>query len=347
MNADGPLRVGIVGAGNIGTAYAMALGSSSSVTVTAVCDTDEERSRALASTTGAISFDSHESLAESGACDAVIVSTPPVTHAPVSIGCLERGLDVLCEKPFALDLSSAREMFDAASRSGRLLAMASKFRYVPDISQTRNLVRFGAIGDPTVVDVTFVSQVDMSGRWNSVPSISGGGVLVDNGTHAVDIIRYLVGPIVRVSAMRGRPDQFGGVEDTALILAETTCHTIANIQVSWSIAPYNESFAAVHGTAGSIKVGWSESTQWEPGGGEWTSFGSGYSKMEALRLNVEDFAAASRGHGPMRISTADVIASVSVIDAAYKAISTGQWIGVDEPAWPYEMADDRAASSVG
>jgi len=103
MSPETPLRIGIIGAGNIGKAYAMAIGSRPSIVVAAICDVDANESASLASTLGVASFDSHASLATSETCDAVIVSTPPATHAQVAIDCLEQGLDVLCEKPFALD----------------------------------------------------------------------------------------------------------------------------------------------------------------------------------------------------------------------------------------------------
>jgi predicted dehydrogenase len=333
MSPDQPLRIGIIGAGNIGKAYAMAIASRPSVVVGAVCDIDDSESRALASTTGVPGFDSHKSLAESETCDAVIVSTPPATHAPVVIDCLDRGLDVLCEKPFTLDLETAQGMFDVATRNERLLAMASKFRYVSDVAQARDLIRSGLIGDPMVIDVMFASRVDMSDRWNTVEAISGGGVLIDNGTHAVDIVRYLVGPIRRVSAMRGPSESSEGVEDTAIMLAETSRDTIASIQVSWAIAPNNESFVVVHGTKGTIEVGWSRSMHRGADGGDWVSFGHGYSKMDALGSNVENFAAASRGREPIRISTVEVLASVAVIEGAYRGINSGRWVDI-EPQEP-------------
>ena len=347
MNSGTPVRIGIIGAGNIGKAYAMAIDSSPSVTLTAVCDTDGAESRALVPTTDAVAFETHVALAESGLCDAVIVSTPPSTHASIAIDCLDRGIGVLCEKPFTLDLDSAREMCAVAARNGQLIAMASKFRYVGDIAQARDLIRSGLIGDPTVADVTFASHVDMSDRWNSVALISGGGVLIDNGTHAVDIVRYLVGPIQRVSAMRGRSDSLDGVEDTAILLAETSCRAIASVHVSWSIAPNNESFVVVHGTEGTIEVGWSRSMHRGADGGEWVYFGHGYSKLEALRTNVENFAAASRGRESMRISTVDVLASVAVVDAAYRAIDSGRWIEVEQPRKSGTADPIEAVSSVG
>jgi len=344
MIRDTPVRIGIIGTGNIGKAYASAIQRSPTVALVAVCDMDDTKSRSVASETGATAFGSHEALAESEECDAVIVATPPDTHAGIAIDCLTSGIDVLCEKPFTLNIESAHDMVKVATREGRLLAMASKFRYVPDIAQARELIHSGAVGDPTVVDVTFASPVDMTDRWNSVPAISGGGVLIDNGTHAVDIVRYLVGPITRVGAMAGRAVG-DDVEDTAIILAETGCQTIVNIQVSWSLAPHNESYVVVRGTGGTLRIGWFESKRRRAESDDWVSFGSGYSKTEALRANVENFAACILGREPMRISTADVVASVSVIEGAYRAIRSRQWIDIADAAWSATV--DRAAVPSG
>jgi len=344
--AAGP-RVGIVGVGNIGTAYAMAIESSSVVQLTAVCDPDTERRNAVTVTTGAEGFSSHNDLALSGLCDAVIVCTPPSTHPQVVSDCLEAGLDVLCEKPFAIGEADAAQMFRTADQTDRLLAMASKFRYVPDVAKAAGLIRSGAIGDPTLIDVTFASAVDMSERWNSVRSVSGGGVLIDNGTHAADVVRFLVGPITRVSAVQGRTASLDDVEDTAILLAETACEAIATIHVSWAMPAHKRSFVVINGTEGALKIGWTESVQRYGDTGEWTHFGDGYSKMDALRSNVENFVSASAGVDEMHISNDDVMASVAVIDAAYKAIRTGQWVSVLEPLGSATFEELGAASHVG
>ncbi|MEA3503329.1 MAG: hypothetical protein U9R47_11170, partial [Actinomycetota bacterium] len=95
-------------------------------------------------------------------------------------------------------------------------------------------------------------------------------------------------------------------------------------------APNNESFVVIHGTAGTIEIGWSRSMHRGVDGGDWVYFGHGYSKMEALRANVEDFAVACRGREVMRISTAEILASVAVIEGAYRAINSGQWIEIEQ-----------------
>jgi predicted dehydrogenase len=341
LRLDAPTRVGIIGVGGIGAAYATAIGNSTSLSLTAVCDRDQERAKSLAAEVDAQPFTAPADLAKSGTCDIVVVATPPSTHAAVTVTAVEAGLDVLCEKPFALDVASAWEMFDAADRNRRLLAMASKFRYVSDLDAARKLIKSGRIGRPVTVDVTFASRVDMSGRWNSDPAISGGGVLIDNGTHAVDIVRYLVGGIRRVSAMRGISNNRLNVEDTGVMLSETINGAVATIAVSWAMAPNTPSYVTVHGTAGTVEVGWSGSRSRSGIDGEWIPFGDGYSKFDALRANVENFAAARLGMEEMRISRADALASVTVIAATYRAINEGVWIEVDEPQITFEVGLTR------
>lgn len=330
---DSPTRVGIIGVGGIGTAYASAIGGSPTLSLTAICDTDSDRAAAVGSG-DAVVFDSVRDLAVSGTCDMVVIATPPATHAGIAAHMLRAGLDVLCEKPFSIELSDAIEMLDVALTEGRLLTMASKFRYVSDLCRARELIRAGRIGDPVTADVTFASSVDMANRWNSDPSVSGGGVLIDNGTHAVDVIRYLLGPIERVSAMRGISRSAMRVEDTGVVLAETVDRAVATITVSWLIAPLNPNFVTIHGTEGSLEIGWGSSQVREAGSADWVPFGTGYSKMDALRANVENFAATRRGVEELRISPADVLASVAVIASIYDAIETGQWRQVrHQPAW--------------
>lgn len=325
-------HVGIVGVGGIGSAYAAAVESSTTLHLAAVCDADVDRAREAAGA-DVPAFATADAMVERGLCEMIIVATPPDSHPGVASSILRSGVDVLCEKPFSIDVSRAIDMFTAAGEHDRSVAMASKFRYVDDIARARQMIIDGRIGDPVTVAITFASRVDMAHRWNSDPAVAGGGVLIDNGTHAVDIVRYLLGPITRVSAMRGISHRGFEVEDTGVVLAETADRAIATITVSWSIAPHNPFYVTIHGTQGSIDIGWQGSRVRDGATGEWVPFGTGYAKLDALRANVENFANARRGSEPMRISRSDVLASVAAVAAIYEAIDTGQWIHVQQPTW--------------
>jgi len=327
-----PLRIGLVGAGAIAQAYAQALRGSPLVEVAGVADVRLEIARALAEGLGCPAFDSHKKLADEARCEALIVCTPPSSHASICSDLLQRGLPVLCEKPFALDAASACSMLEEAERAGVLLAMASKFRYVEDVVRARSLVASGTLGEVVLFENTFTSRVDMSRRWNSNPAVSGGGVLIDNGTHSVDLVRYFLGPIEAVSCVEGKRIQGLPVEETVQLHARTAEGALATIDLSWSISKNHPSYLDLYGSLGMARVGWSESRYRPASSPEWIPFGGGYHKLAAFARQIENFVQAIRGLEPLRIGPEDALASVEVIEAAYESLRRDAWVAVQSRA---------------
>ncbi|MFN0113461.1 MAG: Gfo/Idh/MocA family protein [Paracoccaceae bacterium] len=325
---SGPLRLGLVGAGAIARAYAQAIAETDAARLVAVADMNGIAAAAMAGANGAEAFASHEALAASGLCDAVLVTTPPVTHAGIVVDLVERGLPVLCEKPFSVDLASARRMARAAEANGVLLSMASKFRFSDDVIAARAMLAAGEIGTPMLIENVFTGVADMTKRWNSDPLVAGGGVLIDNGTHSVDIVRYLLGPITEVLAVAGPRMQAIAVEDSVTLFAHTAGGAQAQIETSWSYHKDRASFIGIHGTAGTIEVGW-KGSRIRRGGTLWEPFGTGYDKVASFRRQIEHFAATLRGEDKALPNLDDALASVAVIQAAYRSMTNGGWAGVD------------------
>jgi predicted dehydrogenase len=322
-----PVRAALLGAGRIAETYAEALDTVTDIRVVAVYDSVLERAEKLAVRTESRAEQSLESLADPGRIDLAIVMTPPDTHELLCCAFLEAGVPVLCEKPLAPDLASAQRMVAAARRSGSLLTMASKFRFVADIEITRAMIARGDLGEVIRIENAFASVVDMQSRWNADPARSGGGVVIDNGVHSADIVRNLVGDIGSVMTLPGPQAQPLEVEDNALLLLRTRSGALASVELSWSTNRLTDRYLTVTGTEGTVALGWSSSRH-RLCGQDVCSFGQGYDKTAAFAANLRDVAAAVRGEGTVRVDTGDALASSLVIDAAYRSLRENAWAPV-------------------
>jgi predicted dehydrogenase len=218
---------------------------------------------------------------------------------------------------------------EAGRDHGVHVTMASKFRYVDDVIRAKQIVDSGILGDIILFENAFTARVDMSNRWNSDPLVSGGGVLIDNGTHSVDICRYFLGPLAQVQVMEGKRSQDLKVEDTVRIFVRSESGVIGNIDLSWSINKELNRYISVYGTQGTVFVGWQESKYRQSSSPQWTTFGHGYDKVQAFRSQICNFARAINGDEILLINGDDALASVRVIEAAYDSLRENHWTNVD------------------
>jgi len=319
-------RVAVIGTGRIAQTHLQACGAVEGIEVAAVADTDTEVARAAAEAHGGRAYPDHAALlATEKKLDAAIVCTPPAHHPAIVLDCLAAGLHVLVEKPVAIASGDVRRMLAAAQAGERTLMMASKFRYTDDMISARALIRAGILGTVVHFENTFAGWLDVSKRWNADPAVSGGGVLIDNGTHSVDIARYLLGPITEVTAWRGRQVQAIPVEDTAHVSLRTVDGVTGTIDLSWSITKERESYVDVYGTEGMLSVGWRGSRYRQNRATAWVPFGKGYDKLGAFAAQLRDFVACARGRGSPLITGEDALASVLAIETAYASAAAGCW----------------------
>jgi predicted dehydrogenase len=323
------VRLAVVGAGGIGRSYADLLATSSTATCVAVVDVDRGAAETMAASLGCDALASVEGLAGVDALEAVVVCTPPSTHAKLATRFARDGVHVLCEKPLSVDRHGARAMADAAEQTGTVLAMATKFRFCADVASAVELVDGGAIGAMRLVENAFTSRVDMRGRWNSDPAVAGGGVLVDNGTHSVDLIRHVCGPIAEVLAVETSRPEGLGVEDTTRLHVRTEAGIDAHVDLSWSIDKSLADFLRVYGTTGEIRVGWRESA-WRTYGGDWEVIGPGYAKAPAMGGALDAFCRAVRGDTSGVVRAKEGVAAATCIDAAYESLRRGAWVKLAE-----------------
>lgn len=335
------LKFGIVGAGSIAQAYAQAFKDCETATICAVADVRAEAARALGEELRCPSYDSFEKMAEQVRLDAVVVCTPPATHPEICLHFLERGVNVLCEKPLSIDSASAKRMLDAAKRCGVKLTMASKFRYVEDVVRAKSIVTSGILGEIILFENAFTSRVDMASRWNSNPQVSGGGVLIDNGTHSVDLMRYFLGPLAEVQVVEGKRAQGLSVEETVRIFVRSLSGVMGNIDLSWSINKELDNYISIYGSHGTVRVGWKESRYRQSSSSDWVVFGKGYDKVQAFRSQIDNFSRAIRGEETLLITPEDALASVEVVEAAYAALRQSQWTTISREFGHFGQTEDE------
>ena len=324
-----PVSFAIIGTGGIAQTHLQAFLQTSEAKLIATVDVRLEAAQSMAAaSTDCQAFNDVDSMLAQVKPDAAIVCTPPSTHPEICEKLARAGVHVLCEKPVAISRAAAIEMIRIANDCGTIFTMASKFRYVADMIYAKQLVTSGILGEILLFENTFAGHVDMSRRWNSVPAISGGGVLIDNGTHSVDIIRYLLGPISSIQTLEGRRVQKLPVEDTVRIHAKTVTGTLAAVDLSWSINKQTPWFVSIYGTEGTVLVGWGESKYKRDADKDWTVFGKGYNKVQAFTDQIHNFCKAIQGTESLLITSEDALASVDAIETAYESLRRDHWVAV-------------------
>jgi predicted dehydrogenase len=266
------IGVGIVGAGAIAAAHAGAARGHEGAQLVAVYDIAPERARAAcAQWNVAKAAASLQELIGDDAVDAVIVCTPPASHADAAIAALDAGKHVLCEKPLALDVAEAMAMVQAAERSSGFLACASaRMRCNPAPQAARRLIDGGELGD--VYHVRFSSwrlrlrpghHYAPEAAWFLNRSLAGGGVIIDVGVYQIDAALWMLGDpaVVSVTAQLRRftevpppPGVVQDVEDHAVIMLQCEGGKSAVVETSWvsNMAPPDS--AIVLGTKAGLRL---------------------------------------------------------------------------------------------
>ena len=325
------MRIGIIGFGRAATVHLDALRLLPGVEVVAACDPfPDGRDRARAA--GLAAYGGLEELLARTQLDGAVVCTPPAEHADIAITCLERGLHVVCEKPLALTTWDVLKMLQTANRERRRVLVASKFRHVPEVVRLNEMLAAGDLGEPVSFEVSFCSPVDMSGRWNSQRRLAGGGVIIDNGCHAFDIVSFLFGSIRRVHATRLKPLQALEVEDSATIQVWAGEGVVGRVNVSWSLSAPRDDYLVVHGSEATVEVGW-QSCRLKRNGQPWRDIGGAYNKIEAHRTMHACFVQSIANGGDPWISTPECLQVVATVDAAYRSLESGasEWVAIQGP----------------
>lgn len=321
------VRVAIVGCGQIGRAHLDAYKKNPRVQIVAMADTDTGRAEVFAKEVGAKVYRSHKELIQNETLQGVSICTVPSTHKEIACDFIDAGVHVLCEKPLSVSVADAEVMAKKADEKRKLLLTAFKLRFSEEVLKAKELIDKGTLGKILTFRLIFGGYMDMAGTWFVNKDISGGGVIMDNGPHAADLIQYLFGDIenIEASAMDAKNV---GVEDTAKLEMRTKGGVVGTVDISWAAWVTPNTYLEIYGDEGAIHldiqgvtVKYKTWADWKriPNKGTWeTGFAS----------QIDHFVEAIRSHKTSVIDNAAGVSVQRVLEAAYKSLAQKQKVTV-------------------
>lgn len=257
------LKVGIIGQGrsgrNIHGNLLVKLGDK--YKIAAVADGLEERRQRAEQEYGCKAYATYEEMVASEQLDLVVNASPSDLHFPISLDLLNKGVNVLCEKPLARTPAEVDELIAAAERNGKVLAVFQQSRYMPAFVKIREVIASGVLG--RVVQVDFTNN-GFSRRWDwQTLQANNGGNLLNTGPHPVDQALQLFGTDIMpdVTCIMDRANTFGDAEDYVKIILRGQGRPTIDLEIS-SCSVYARPQFTVQGTNGGL-TGNTQKLQWK------------------------------------------------------------------------------------
>ncbi len=331
------LGVAIVGCGLVGRRRAAVAAADERTVVRAVVDTDAAAASTLSSETGAPASAEWEAAVLDRGVDVVVVATPNAFLVPVAEAALAAGRHVLLEKPMGRSLAEAERLARSAETSDRVLKVGFNHRYHPGLAELLEVVGSGRLGPLVHVLARYGhgGRPGLEREWRSDPELAGGGHLLDQGVHLMDLVHGVAGlPAEAVSFLRTAVWPIAPLEDNAYAMYRYGDGLVAQIQVSMTQWQNRFSFevvgrrgaAAVEGLGGSygeerLVLTWRRVEGGIPDVTERPFPGPDAS----WAAEWDDFMGAVAGGRPLRHgSPADGVAAMRMLDAVYRSARQGE-----------------------
>jgi UDP-N-acetyl-2-amino-2-deoxyglucuronate dehydrogenase len=250
-----PVRTALVGCGKVGQIHAAALAGLAEAEFVAACDASGERAAAFAAKYGARPFTDVAEMLRQARPEAAVIGTPHPLHAAPAVLAAVAGVHVLVEKPMAASLADCDAMLEAARKSGVTLGVISQRRFYPPVRRMREAIDAGKLGTPALGvflmyswrDPAYYRSDPWRGRWDS----EGGGVLVNQSPHQLDLLLWLMGPAAGVSGAWANVNHPGiEVDDTAVATIRFRNGGLGSVVTSVAKKPGVYTKVHVHGSSG-------------------------------------------------------------------------------------------------
>ena len=250
------IHIGLIGGGNISQTHARAARAIDGVEIAAIYGTNAKKVAALCRECGAKPYHDFDAFLAHRPMDMVAIGSPSGLHAAQGIAAAQRGLHVLTEKPIDISTERADALIEAAERSGVKLGVMFQDRVKPEIRELRDWITTGVIGKPLLVDAQVKwyrpPEYYSGSRWRGTSALDGGGALINQAVHTVDLLLWLLGDVVRVQARTATVLHAIEMEDTALAILEFAGGTLGTLEATTAAYPGYPRRVEITGTEGTV-----------------------------------------------------------------------------------------------
>ena len=333
------MNIGILGGGNISGTHARAAAAIPGVKVVAFHGVNRERTAALAAPYGAPVYDTLDAFLAHRPMDIVAIGSPSGMHAEQGIAAARRGLHVLVEKPIDTTTAKADALIAACDAAGVKLGIFFQDRLRPAIVEIKRMIDDGTLGKPVLISgrVKWYRPPEYysGSKWRGTWKLDGGGALMNQAIHTVDLIQWMFGPIRRVSASVATRVHDIEVEDTAAAVFEFTNGAIGTIEATTSVYPGYNRRLEVTGSNGTVVLDHDRisdltlhstgpKVQGAAAGGVENTASPVVSDASDHQRIIEDFLHAIRKGIVPSIDGREGRRSVELVESIYEAARTGQ-----------------------
>jgi predicted dehydrogenase len=263
----------VIGAGLVGPRHAKFAQQADGAELRAICDLREDRGKALADDCGVEWVADYKTLLERDDIDVVSICLPTFLHLEVGGAAARAGKHILVEKPIETTVERAKELITTCRDHGVLFGTVFNRRFLYGTKRARQAIQNGELGDVLVADMIFKSwrspEYYAESGWRGTWDKEGGGALINQGVHGVDLMTWLAGPIHRVQGVsRHLRHQHIEADDTTLAICEYASGAVGIIEETTSIYPPQRDRIELHGTKGTVVLENYKIVRWDIDGSE-------------------------------------------------------------------------------
>ena len=249
-------HIGLIGGGNITETHARAARAIPGVAISAIYGTNSEKIARLSREHGGTPYQDFDAFLKHRPMDLVVIGSPSGLHATQGIAAARQGLHVLTEKPIEISTARADILIEAAKQSKVHLGVIFQDRLKPHIRQLKNWVDQGLLGKLLFVDARVKwyrpPEYYASSRWRGTLALDGGGALINQGVHTVDLLLWLLGDVVRVQARTATVLHKIEAEDTAAAILEFTGGALGILHATTAAYPGYPRRVEISGSEGTV-----------------------------------------------------------------------------------------------